>query len=89
MADAKASDASKGEKCPQPDRRVTVTSEKNSCSRSLQSTGNSGSCSGHKTRVGAAIRSRGAGVRSARLLATVPEPARYHPIEAVNAPGSA
>ncbi len=50
--------------------------------------GKSGSCSGQNTVVGTAIRSSGAGGTSARLRATVPDPARYHTIEAVNAPGS-
>ena len=66
-----------------------LTSAKNSSSRSPQAGGNSGSCSGHSTVVGTWIRASGAGGRSARLVATVPEPERYQPIDAVNAPGGA
>jgi hypothetical protein len=66
-----------------------VTREKYASSRSPHSQGKSGSCSGHRTRVGCVMRSAGAGVRSARLVATVPDPARYQPIDAISAPGSA
>src|SRR5208337_1704594 len=60
---------------------------KNSPIRSDHARGNSGSCSGHRTVVGTAIRSAGSGACSARVAATDPAPARYQAIEAANAPG--
>ncbi len=45
----------------------------------------SGSCSGHSTVVGTPMRC--AGGCSASDMATVADPARYQPIDAVNAPG--
>ena len=59
---------------------------KNTSRRSDQARGKSGSYSCQSTVVGMAIRC--SGVVSASALATPPKPARYQPIEAVNAPGS-
>ena len=50
--------------------------------------GNNGSCDGHSTVVGTAIRWSGSGTCSASEVATAPAPARYQAIEAVNAPGT-
>ena len=67
MAAANASGASSGEKWPTPSSQVSVAAAKNSPIRSDQSRGNSGSCSGHSTVAGAAIRWPGRGpVRPAR-----------------------
>ena len=57
--------------------------------RSDHATGKSGSSVGHSTVVGTARRSSGAGARSASAVASVPAPARYHPMLAAKAPGRA
>jgi hypothetical protein len=49
--------------------------------RSLQARGKSGSRSGQRTVVGTEICSLGSGGTSARLVATVPDPARDQPIK--------
>ena len=69
--------------------RAHLASANQSSTRSDHSRGNSGSCSGHSTVVGAAIRSAGAGGFSRIAMATVPAPARYQLIDAVKAPGRA
>ncbi len=64
-----------------------MAAAKKSLIRSDHSRGNSGSCSGHSTVVGAAILPPRSGTCSASEAATDPAPARYHAMEAVNAPG--
>ena len=82
---ANACGASSGAKWPASGAAVTVTLAKYAASRSPHARGTSGSCSGQRTCVGCAMRS----ARSARLVATVPDPPRYQPSDAVSAPGSA
>jgi len=81
--------ASRGTKWPTAASRVTVTSAKNSLRRSPHAGGNSGSHSGHRTVVGTVIGSPRSSVSSRRLVATVPDPARYQATDAENAPGTA
>ena len=86
MAAANTSGASIGTKWPTPSTARRSTSVNHSSSRSLHSRGKSGSWSGHSTVVGTVMRC--AGGCSASDVATVPDPARYQPIDAVNAPGA-
>ena len=67
---------------------ASSTSLKKASSRSDHARGKSGSCSCHRIVVGVAIRCSGSGSVSASDEATVPEPARYQPTDAVIAPGS-
>ena len=87
IASAMASGASTGQKWPMPSTGRRSARENHSPMRSPHARGKSGSCSGQSTVVGTAMRS--AGGCSVSASATVPEPARYQPIDAENAPGAA